>query len=143
MATVIFYEKPGCVNNRRQRGLLAAAGHTVLPRNLFTQPWTIERLKQFFSALPVERWFNTGAPRIKAGEIEPRRLGPDAALCLMVADPLLIRRPLMQVGHRCMAGFDPVAVNAWIGLHPVPEGEELERCPRVSLESSCDAQGEL
>ena len=75
MATVIFYEKPGCVNNTRQRGLLAAAGHTVLPRNQLTQPWTTERLKQFFGALPVERWFNTGAPRIKAGAIDRGGLG--------------------------------------------------------------------
>ena len=61
----------------------------------------------------------------------------------MVADPLLIRRPLMQVGQQCMAGFDPAAVDAWIGLRSMLEGEDLERCPRVHLESNCDAQGDL
>jgi hypothetical protein len=30
MATVHFYEKPGCINNTRQKKILAAAGHEVL-----------------------------------------------------------------------------------------------------------------
>jgi hypothetical protein len=34
----------------------------------------------------------------------------------MLADPLLIRRPLMDVDGQCRAGFDPEAVDRWIGL---------------------------
>ena len=30
MATVTFYEKPGCVTNARQKRMLEAAGHTVV-----------------------------------------------------------------------------------------------------------------
>jgi len=41
---------------------------------------------------------------------------PDAVLAMMVADPLLIRRPLMQMGDRRQAGFDQAGVDAWIGL---------------------------
>ena len=38
MATVIFYEKPGCVGNAKQKRLLADAGHEVVPRDLLTEP---------------------------------------------------------------------------------------------------------
>ena len=34
----------------------------------------------------------------------------------MIVDPLLIRRPLLQVGDRREAGFEPDKIDAWIGL---------------------------
>jgi hypothetical protein len=37
---------------------------------------------------------------------------------MMIADPLLIRRPLMQVGECRESGFDHARVEAWIGLRP-------------------------
>ena len=77
MAHVIFYEKPGCANNARQKLLLAAAGHDLDVRNLLAEPWSGERLRDFFGATPVPDWFNSAAPRIKSGEIDPARL--DAA----------------------------------------------------------------
>jgi hypothetical protein len=36
----------------------------------------------------------------------------------LVADPILIRRPLLQVEDRREAGFDQALVDAWIGLRP-------------------------
>ena len=32
MAKVIFYEKPGCKNNTKQKTLLKAAGHQLNPK---------------------------------------------------------------------------------------------------------------
>ena len=40
MASVLFFEKPGCVNNTRQKALLAASGHSVWARNLLAEKWT-------------------------------------------------------------------------------------------------------
>lgn len=68
MATLTFYEKPGCQGNARQKALLRAAGHQLNVRNLLTEPWTPERLRQFFGALPVAQWFNRNAPAVKSGE---------------------------------------------------------------------------
>ena len=34
MADVIFWEKPGCAGNARQKALLAAAGHRLKVRDL-------------------------------------------------------------------------------------------------------------
>lgn len=117
-STVDFYEKPGCGNNTRQKQWLRTAGHTVVEHNLLTEPWTPARLRTFFGQLPVEQWFNRAAPRIKSGEVLPQQQDADSALALMLADPLLIRRPLMEVAGEPRCGFDPEAVNAWIGLAP-------------------------
>jgi len=137
MATVYFYEKPGCVNNTRQKQLLVSAGHQVIARNLLTEAWEPLRLQAFFTGLSVRNWFNYSAPAIKTGEIDPETLNETEALVLMLKDPLLIRRPLMQVGGRLMAGFDQQRIDAWIGLTAVTVERDLESCPRAALQSAC------
>ena len=129
MATVIFYEKPGCAGNARQKRLLTDAGHEVEPRNLLTEPWTAQSLRPFFGNRPVTDWFNKAAPSVKSGEIDPGSFDEASALRALIATPLLIRRPLMQVGERRETGFEPALVEAWIGLAEPVEGS-IEGCPR-------------
>jgi len=129
MAKIIFYEKPGCKGNLRQKTLLAAAGHTVQAKSLKAETWTADRLLQFLGQLPVADWFNRAAPAIKSGEIVPETLGFEDALHLLLENPLLIRRPLMEVGEERMVGFDVALVDTWLGLNNVelPEGN-IEAC---------------
>ena len=137
MASVVFYEKPGCANNTRQKVLLAAAGHTVLARNLLTEKWDARRLRGFFGALPVAEWFNPSAPRVKSGEVQRDALEAVAALELMMADPLLIRRPLMEVDGQCRVGFDQDAVDRWIGLASKVPREDIETCAKGRAAQPC------
>lgn len=130
MASVIFYEKTGCQGNARQKALLEAAGHTVTAKDLRKEHWTREKLLDFFDALPVTEWFHPSAPAIKSGEIVPVSLQQDreAALAMLLAQPLLIRRPLMEVGAERCVGFNPDQVDAWIGLKGVTIPDGVEGC---------------
>jgi nitrogenase-associated protein len=139
MATIQFFEKPGCGGNARQRALLQAAGHQLQRRNLLTQAWTAESLLAYLAPLPVAGWFNRAAPRVKAGEIVPETLSADAALALLLAEPLLIRRPLMQRedGAR-LVGFDLAEVAAFVGLaDAAPPGAALEGCVAAPQAGPC------
>lgn len=131
MTHIVFFEKPGCNGNARQRAALQAAGHTLERRNLLTANWTTEALLAFLAPLPVADWFNRAAPRIKSGELVPEALSAETALTLLMAEPLLIRRPLMlnaADGSRHV-GFDTAAVTAWIGLEPSAQRpSSLEGC---------------
>ncbi|HIK43796.1 MAG TPA: hypothetical protein IGR64_02800 [Leptolyngbyaceae cyanobacterium M65_K2018_010] len=137
MTKVLFYEKPGCINNTRQKALLKAAGHRVIARNLLLEPWTRDRLRPFFGDLPVAQWFNTTAPAITTGLVVPHQLDADIALELMLLDPLLIRRPLIKVGQQYHVGFDLDFIDQWIGLktalalHQAKAPPDLETCPRT------------
>jgi nitrogenase-associated protein len=140
IATVIFYEKPGCINNTKQKASLQAAGHQLQVHNLLAESWTPEQLRSFFGELPVPEWFNRTAPQVKDGEVIPEQVDAATALALMVQNPLLIRRPLMQVGDRREVGFDPARVDAWIGLQAIDDAhqsmsqnliqQDLQTCPR-------------
>ncbi|ACK70272.1 nitrogenase-associated protein [Gloeothece citriformis PCC 7424] len=141
MVKVIFYEKPGCINNTKQKALLSAAGHEVEAHSLLNTPWTPESLRPFFGSRPVVEWFNYTAPRIKSGEVIPNQLDEVTALSLMIADPLLIRRPLIQVEDIYQVGFDPVHIDGWIGLNPQnPITEDLETCPRSQSNSKTSSE---
>lgn len=117
MAHVIFWEKPGCQTNRKQSAALLAAGHTLEVRNLLTEPWTELRLLDFLADMPVREWFNPNAPQVKSGEIEPGLYDTTNALRALIATPILIRRPLLEIGNTCLAGFDPARLHA-IGALP-------------------------
>jgi nitrogenase-associated protein len=99
----------------------------VLARDLRHKPWTNTALLEFLAGLPVAQWFNPSAPAIKAGDIVPGDLDEPTALALLRDNPLLIRRPLLQVGTERKVGFDAMAIHAWIGLKDVPD-ENLEAC---------------
>jgi len=130
MAVVVFYEKPGCSGNARQKAALEAAGHTVVARDLLTTAWTRDALRAFFGELPVAQWFNRNAPKVKCGEIVPTDYDEDNALTLFVNVPILIRRPLLEVEGVRRVGFDEATIHDWIGLTAM-SGENLETCRRV------------
>ena len=134
MAHIVFFEKPGCAGNAVQKARLLAAQHTLEVHNLLTWPWTRDTLLSFLAPLPVPDWFNRAAPAVKSGEVVPEHLSADDALTLLLAQPLLIRRPLMAVGESRRVGFDTALVHAWVGL-----GEEAP--PAQSLEGCAAAQG--
>ena len=140
MAHVIFFEKPGCAGNARQKELLLKAGHTLELHDLLAHPWTAEALMEFLEELPVADWFNRTSPRVKSGEVKPDALSPRDALPLLLSDPLLIRRPLMQVGKRREVGFLAAVVDRWIGLEPVEPAScgGLEGCGQPGG-GSCDS----
>ncbi len=141
MATVTFYEKTGCSGNARQKALLEAAGHEVVARDLRQVKWTRAQLLDFFDGLPVAQWFNRAAPAVKCGDIVPEHIDEATALGLMQNDPLLIRRPLLEVGDRRMAGFDVAAVDAWLGLGAEAlelAGTGCEACVHAEPAYRCD-----
>jgi nitrogenase-associated protein len=133
MAKIVFWEKPGCQGNARQQEILAASGHKLEVRDLLSEPWSEERLAQFFGDRPVVEWFNPAHPKVKSGEVRPADYGREEALRLMVAEPLFIVRPLMQVGEERLAGFEVAQVHNWIGLALESVGErDPQNCPCVT-----------
>ncbi len=80
MTRIVFYEKPGCANNPRQKPWLAAVGQTIEARNLLTRPWTGDELLRDFGNRPAADRFDRGAPRIERVEVNPESLDAAEAL---------------------------------------------------------------
>ena len=125
MATIIFYGKPNCINNSKQKSLLRAAGHVVDDQDILNQKWQPDQLCSYFGNAPVPEWFNMTAPAIKVGAVEVDTMSAQDALEAMMADPLLIRRPLMNIEGQKVCGFRHEQLDEMIGLSPM-EGHEKE-----------------
>ncbi|MGE4531622.1 MAG: ADP-ribosyl-[dinitrogen reductase] hydrolase [Acidithiobacillus sp.] len=113
---VLFYEKPGCANNARQKALLTAAGCVLEVHDLLKTVWTEATLRPYFAGRPVAEWFNPASPRIKSGEIVPETFTEAGAIAAMLLDPLLIRRPLMAAAGSKFAGFSLDRLRRWTSL---------------------------
>ena len=140
MGVLVFYGKPGCVGNGMQQSLLRSQGVEVAVRDLLSHPWTAESLRGYFGETPVCEWFNGSAPRVKSGEIAIGNLSEGEALVLMLQEPLLIRRPLLELGELRQAGFSagPVLDALEVVLDP---GERLQDCPLRDALPVCEDRG--
>ncbi|MDA9447112.1 MULTISPECIES: arsenate reductase family protein [Bradyrhizobium] len=137
MATIIFYQKPGCATNARQIQALKSAGPDVIAQDILKEPWDGEELRRFFGHMPVGSWLNRAAARIKSGEVNPDTIDTESALALMVGDPLLIRRLLIDIGGARFAGLDHESALSLLGrktqenLEGCLHEANLTRCPQT------------
>jgi len=121
MTKIIFFEKTGCINNKKQKELLTLAGHTVTSVDLIKHEWDYEQLVSFFSGVPVKEWFNPMAPEIRDGKIDPEAMTEAEAMQLLMSKHILIRRPLMQIGSTNIVGFNVEKLSELISLVPVKD----------------------
>lgn len=135
MAFIQFYEKPGCINGEKQKHILAKAGNVLECVNILEYPWSREELTQFFAVSEPSLIMNHTAPAIKKGEIVPADLLYEDAVSLMLEDPILIKRPLIQVDGLSIQGFTDERLTPYLGAW---DGEEdVVTCPNLQT-LSCD-----
>lgn len=127
---VVFYEKPFCAANAKQKQLLRQSGCTLIERNLLEHGLDKEALRTFMGQMSVAEWFNPAAPAIKNGEVSPETLDEDSAMELLMSNPILIRRPLMVIGAEKLCGFDTDKVS-----------EVLERYVEPMAQINCMEKG--
>jgi len=131
-----FYEKSSCINNIKQKRMLEEHGHKIKAHSLIGHSWKPSTLRLFFADMPVNKWFNMSAPRIKSGEIVPDSFDEEAALLAMIKDPLLIRRPLIDAEGELCCGFDNQLVKKLLGINT--DISDLQACPNIGTHQQCD-----
>jgi len=131
MKLVVFYEKPFCAANAKQKQILRSSGCTLIERNLLEHGLDLEGLRSFMGDKAVIEWFNSAAPAIKNGEITPSELDEVKAMELLMSNPILIRRPLMIIGTEKLCGFDAVKVAEILD-------RTVEEMPKINcMEKGC------
>lgn len=137
MADIVFYEKPGCINGEKQKAILRAAGHNLHCKDILSYSWKLEKLLEFVSGKGPVEIMNYTAPAIKKGEVVPENLSFKKAVEMMVANPILIKRPLIEVDGLNIQGFtDPrlaFYLGDWDGT------DDVVTCPNLQT-LSCDEQ---
>ncbi|WP_455756284.1 ArsC/Spx/MgsR family protein [Sulfurimonas sp.] len=104
--TIVFYEKPGCAGNTRQKKLLKQCGYELDVKDMLTTQWSIDELQSFFYGLGISEIVNSSAPDIKNNLLNLNNITKDDLIKMMIDKPLLIKRPLMIFKEHKLCGFD-------------------------------------
>lgn len=139
MAVIEFYEKPGCINNTKQKELLIQAGHQVIAKDLLAQNWDKESLESFFEGKAANTCINPVAPAVKKGEINPESIAHDETISKMIQNPILIKRPLLNINGHKFCGWDENKLQKVITLDSTT-GEDIVTCPSTHKDQSCGTQ---
>lgn len=126
---VVFYEKPYCAANAKQKQILRQSGCTLIERNLLEHGLDRETLRSFMEGKAIPEWFNPAAPMIKSGLIDPQSVSELEAIEMLMNDPILIRRPLMIIGNEKLCGFDAAKVSEVLEryIEPMPQINCMEK----------------
>lgn len=114
--TVTIYHNPRCSKSRQTLALLEQKG--LAPRIVDYQktPPTAAELKAILKALGLKPRdiLRQGEPLYAELGLKHRDLDDDALIALMVANPILIERPIVVSGNKAALGRPPESVLAII-----------------------------
>lgn len=128
-----FYEKTGCSGNAKQKELLKNHNISFSVKSLLDTSWTNDTLSQFFEGLDVNEIFNPFAPQIRDKEIDITKLSKEEAINLMIKNPILIKRPLLDINGVKICGFDIEKINKLLNVN-IDTNKKLNTC---SSSDSC------
>ncbi len=123
----VFYEKKGCGGNARQKELLKKAGVEFEVKDILNTIWTKELLEGFFEGLSVENIFNMSALKIKNNALDIAVLSKEESIELMLKEPILIKRPLLEINQTKLCGFDIDKINALLHI-AMPKPKDINEC---------------
>jgi len=128
-----FYEKTGCSGNAKQKELLKSHNISFSVKSLLDTSWTKETLSEFFKGLETKDIFNPFAPQIRDKQIDINSLSKDEAITLMIKNPILIKRPLLDINGVKICGFDIKKINELLNTN-IDTNKKLNTC---SSSDSC------
>lgn len=114
---MILYGIRNCDTVKKARAWLAARGVAYDFHDYKAAGIDAPRLRAWAGELGWEALLNrAGTTFRKLPEADKEGLDREKAITLMLAQPSMIRRPILDLGGRRLAGFDPAAWAAALGL---------------------------
>jgi len=113
MQKLIIYQKPTCSTCRIVVRTLKEAGKEFLSVNYYETPLTIERLKELCVKMGItpRQLLRTKEPLYKKLKLGERDLPDDDLLALMVKNPDLLQRPIIEKGTKAILARPAEKVN--------------------------------
>lgn len=114
--TATMYGIKNCDTVAKARKWLEAHGHAYDFHDYKTQGIDRPRLKAWVEELGWEVLLNrTGTTFRKLDEADKQNLDADKAIGLMLAQPSMIKRPVLDLGDRRLVGFKPALYEGALG----------------------------
>ena len=111
--TVTIYHNPRCSKSRQTLALLEKKGAAPRVVDYLKTPPSAGELKAILKKLGLKPrdLMRKGEPRYAELGLKDRDMADDALIALMVANPILIERPIVIKGERAVIGRPPENVE--------------------------------
>jgi arsenate reductase (glutaredoxin) len=107
---VTIYHNPRCNTSRRTLALLREKGVEPAIIEYLKTPYTATQLKQLLGQLKMPASKLVRKKEAAAAGIDPEALSEDALIEAMVANPIVVERPIVVSGGKAALGRPPEAV---------------------------------
>jgi arsenate reductase-like glutaredoxin family protein len=97
------------------RASLLQKGVELEERDFFADPLSDQELRDLIGNRPASQIFSWNSPSFKKLGVTRDDLDDDRLIQLMLDEPRLIRRPLVQVGGEVFVGTDKEAMRRALG----------------------------
>jgi Spx/MgsR family transcriptional regulator len=105
---VIIYGIKNCDTMKKARSWLEAHGIDHEFHDYKSKGIEVSKLKEWAQSVGWEVLLNRAGTTFKAlGEAQKADLTEAKALNLMVSNPSMIKRPVLEIGHKILVGFKP------------------------------------
>ena len=84
-------------------------------RDFFKKPFSEAEIRELASSASIDQLFTRRSPRLKQMGKTDQELSESEMVELMLQEPKLVRRPLVQLGGRLLVGANIKAVEAALG----------------------------
>jgi arsenate reductase len=110
--SVTIYHNPRCNTSRRTLALLRDKGVEPEIVEYLKTPYTVAQLKQLLAQLKMPASALVRKKEAAAAGIDPQNLPEAELIATMVANPILVERPIVVSGGKAALGRPPEAVLA-------------------------------
>jgi Spx/MgsR family transcriptional regulator len=100
-----FYHWAKCSTCRDARKAIAAAGTSVDERDFFKDPLTREEIMRIAALSSLDEMFSWKSPSAEPYRERRGKMSDSELITLMLAEPRLIRRPVLITGGSVLFGF--------------------------------------
>ena len=107
---VTMYHNPRCNTSRRTLALLRDKGFEPEIVEYLKTPYTAAQLKHLLGQLKMPASALVRKKEAAAAGIDPQNLPEDELIATMVANPILVERPIVVSGQKAALGRPPEAV---------------------------------
>ena len=94
---------------------LSQKGVELDERDFFQDGFSEEELRALIGDRPVSGYFSYNSPSFRKMGLDRDQLSNDQLLKMMVEEPRLVRRPLIQIGDDLVVGTDKKAMSQVFG----------------------------
>lgn len=116
-ARITVYEKPTCSKCREVDKILRETGEAYDKINYYVEPLSEPKLRDLLKKLNMNArdLLRTSEAVYKQLNLKDGEQSEEEVIRLMVANPDLIQRPIVEVGERAVLGRPPENIRALLG----------------------------